>query len=213
VKFLTPMLFVMGLSLGLCAAQVPAPTGFTATLSGANVVMNWNGAAVSNYIAVRAPEGCTGTFVIIANGLNSPTYTDMTGVAGQTYGYAAENSLSGVASPPSACVSITIPGGTNVHSVTLTWVPGTNGVTPTNFVVSRALGACAPTATFATIATPTAASYVDLTVAAATTYAYQVQAAAGTVVSGPSNCATAVVPANAPTPAPAVPGSLVGTSK
>ncbi len=65
-----------------------APTGLTATANGVSIILNWsdNSIAETEYAIQR--KGAVGSFAEIAtSGANSTTYTDNSGVVGETYTY------------------------------------------------------------------------------------------------------------------------------
>ncbi len=84
------------------------------------------------------------------------------------------------------------------HSVTLTWADTLNP-SGTTYNVYRAPTACAGTPSFTRIASGlNLKTYTDLTVVPGS-YCFQVSAVSSSIESGPSNAATAAVPASPPT--------------
>jgi len=81
----------------------PAPTGLTAGVGSGQVVLAWNTVtAASSYIVKRAPVG--GTWVTLATGVTSMTYTDTTVTNGSSYYYLVVADDQGALSPNSKTV-------------------------------------------------------------------------------------------------------------
>jgi titin len=132
-------------------------------------------------------------------------------VSGQTYNYRISSYNGFQVSPPDLAVAATLlavpiaPSGlaaTLAGGVTLTWTD--NSINETSFRIERAIGAGA-FATLATVAANTV-SYVDSTVAEATTYTYRVIAVNAVGDSVPSGTATVTTPV-----ALAAPSALTAT--
>jgi len=97
--------------------------------------------------------------------------------------------------------------GQTVHSATLSWTASPDAAAnPTgNYNIYRATGNCADTTIVFTkvgTATSTATTFTDSTVAAATTYCYEVTFVANGLESIDSNLAQAVIPQNPTAPRP-----------
>ena len=117
----------------LSAIPVPllsAPTGFTATATPGQVVLNWNAVSgASNYEVLRGTS--TGSYTSLASGINATTYTDTTVSNGTSYYYVvrAFNGINGTLSSEQAVKPIqafTISSTTSLSSssIQVTWGAG-----------------------------------------------------------------------------------------
>jgi fibronectin type 3 domain-containing protein len=164
----------------LASAPPPAPTGLTATSGNNVVVLSWTASSsATSYNVKRAPVS-GGPYTTVA----SPTtasYTDTTAVNGTTYYYVAsavnalgesgnstQVSATPLALPPATPTGLTATPGNN--QVGLSWTASAGA---TSYNVKRADVNGGP---YTTVASPTTASYTDVTAANGTTYYYVVSA-------------------------------------
>ena len=90
------------------------------------------------------------------------------------------------------------------HSATLTWQPGSGSTDPNAIASYTPLRASSSAGPFTALGSATAPPYTDSTVAAGTTYYYEVIATDSMGnVSSPSNIVLATIPGSAPPPPPA----------
>ena len=203
-----------------------APSTLTATASGGTQVnLSWTASTdnvgVTAYLLERCQGAGCSSFTQIASPA-TPTYVDNTVAAGTSYSYRvratdAAGNLSGYSNTASATTADTVApsapsnltatasGGTQVN---LSWTASTDNVGVTAYLLERCQGAgCS---SFAWIASPIAATYVDNAVAAGSSYSYRVRGtdAAGNI-SGYSNTASA---ATTDTIAPSAPSNLTATA-
>ncbi|HXD23802.1 MAG TPA: LamG-like jellyroll fold domain-containing protein [Gemmatimonadaceae bacterium] len=209
--------------------QAPtAPAGLTATPVSANQVnLSWTAATDNVGVTGYRVERCQGTsctgFTQIATP-STTTYSNTGLTASTSYTYrvravdAAGNlgSYSNAASamtqaPPGDRTPPTAPSAASATStsssqVNVSWTASTDDTAVTGYRVERCAGAGCTN--FTQIATPTGTTFSDSSLAAATTYRYQVRAtdAVGNL-SGYSNIATATTQAASDTQAPTTPGS------
>ena len=202
------------------------PTGLSATaVSGTQIDLAWTGStdnvAVANYRVERCQgAGCT-IFVQVGTPTGT-TYND-TGLttattyryrvraadaAGNLSGYTAiENATTPDTQAPTAPTGVTATAGSQ-SQIDLAWTASTDNVAVSDYRVERCQGATC--ANFVQVATPTAASYSDAGLLAATTYRYRVRAAdAAGNLSGYSAIESATTP---DTEAPTVPAGLAATA-
>ena len=195
--------------------QAPsAPSGLTANgVSASQINLAWNASTdnvgVKNYLVERcAGAGCTDNFTQIATP-TATSYSDAGLPATTTYGYRvratdAANNLSGYSNiayattlatdtqAPSAPTGLTATAA-SPSQVNLAWTGSTDNVGVKNYLVERCAGATCTN--FLQIAAPTATSYSDSGLSAASTYRYRVRAAdAANNLSGYSNIANATTP-------------------
>ena len=189
-----------------------APTGLAAVLqAGPQVTLTWtdNATNETGFVLQRSLNG--GAFATIASPAASAntgtvTYIDTTALPGNTYAYQVRAMNGVIASAFSNTASVVVPpvplAPTTLAAalqagpqVTLTWTD--RATNETGFVIQRSVngGAYAPLATPAAHAGTGATTYIDTTVTAGNTYAYQVQAVNGVIASAFSNTANVVVPA------------------
>ena len=202
------------------------PTGLTATaVSGTQIDLAWTGStdnvAVTGYRVERCQgAGCT-IFVQLATPTGT-TYND-TGLrprrryryrvraadaAGNLSGYTAEQSATTPdTQAPTAPTGLTATAASQ-SQIDLSWTASTDNVALAGYRVERCQGAACTN--FVQVATPTAASYSDAGLVAATTYRYRVRAedTAGNL-SGYSAIQSATTP---DTQAPTVPSGLSATA-
>ena len=202
------------------------PTGLSATaVSGTQIDLAWTGSTdnvtVANYRVERCQgAGCT-IFVQVATPTGT-TYSDIGLQPATTYRYRvravdAAGNLSGYTAIQSATTpdtqAPTAPTGLTATAVSqsqidLAWTASTDNVALTGYRVERCQGATCTN--FVQVATPTAASYSDAGLVAATTYRYRVRAedTAGNL-SGYSAIQSATTP---DTQAPTDPSGLSATA-
>jgi len=171
-----------------------APSGLTATAaSSAQINLTWTAAtdnvAVTGYMIERCQGASCSNFTQIGapagtayndTGLSpSTSYSyrvravDAAGNTGVYSGTASATTQSGSdTSPPSVPTGLASPASSE-SQINLTWVASTDNVGVAGYLIERCLtSAC----TFGQIATSTAASYIDTSVSAATSYNYRVRA-------------------------------------
>ncbi|MGD0744862.1 MAG: glycoside hydrolase family 9 protein [Verrucomicrobiota bacterium] len=202
-----PFSYQAGGSTGL----PPIPTGLAAVAGNAQVALTWNVASsATGYNVLRSTTNGSG-FTIIA----SPTgnsYTDSPLVNGTTYYYevnatnsygnsanTAQVSAAPSALPPTPTGLAAVPGNAQV---VLTW-NAASGATGYNVQRSTTSGSG-----FTTIATPTATTYTDSSLANGTTYYYEVNAtnSYGNSANTAQVSATPLAPPATPAGLTAVPG-------
>jgi hypothetical protein len=182
-----------------------APSGLTATAGATQVSLAWTDNSNNETgftIERKIGAGSYATLVTLAAGVTSFVDTGLT--AGTTYTYhvkaqnaAGSSSFSSEASavPASTATAPTAPSGLaatpSSGQVSLSWTD--NSSNETNFSVERRTGTAG---TFVEIARPAAnaASYVDTTVAANTTYQYRVRAQNVSLNSAYTSIVTATTP-------------------
>jgi chitodextrinase len=202
------------------------PTGLTATaVSGTQIDLAWTGSsdnvAVANYRVERCQgAGCT-IFVQVATPTGT-TFSD-TGLqnatrysyrvraadaAGNLSGYTAEQSATTPdTQAPTAPTGLTATAASQ-SQIDLAWTASTDNVALAGYRVERCPGATCTN--FVQVATPTAASYSDAGLLAATTYRYRVRAAdTAANLSGYSAIQSATTP---DTQAPTDPSGLSATA-
>jgi fibronectin type 3 domain-containing protein len=161
-----------------------APAVVTPTPGDGQVLLAWTTSAGATLYRVSRNTTGTGTFTQVATA-TAATYRDQALTDGTKYYYvvAASNGAcwsvdSPVASVTPVCTPPTVPGAITATAgdaqVTLSWVASTP--TPASYTLQRKTGA---TGTYATIASPTVASYTDASLANGTTYYYQVSSSNG----------------------------------
>ena len=187
----------------------PAPSGLTATaLSQTSVRLTWvrHSTNETGFKILRG-IGNSQPFVVAAVGAGITTYTDVSAAANTTYTYKVVATNGGGDSAPSAPASVTTPPApptapSNLKAasvsnslIQLTWT--TTSTNETGFKIMRRSGASA----FVQIAMAPkgAVGFPDNSVAAATSYTYEVVATNGGGDSPASNQASAVSRPNAPT--------------
>jgi fibronectin type 3 domain-containing protein len=201
-----------------------------AVASSTEIDLNWIapsvGAAVSEYLVERCQgAGCT-NFSQIATAPGT-TYDDTTlspstnysyrvrttDAAGNMSGYSATVSAKTAAGAdtqaPTAPTNLTV-GQHLTNEVDVSWMPSTDNVGVTGYLLERCEGANCTT--FKQIAAPTGTSYSDLGLTAATSYSYRVRAtdAAGNL-SPYSNIVSSTTLSGDTTP-PSAPSALTGTA-
>jgi fibronectin type 3 domain-containing protein len=186
-----------------------APSGLTATVVGSQINLSWTASTdnvgVTGYRVERCQgAGCTNFAQIAAPA--TTTYSD-TGLGAGTYSYrvratdAAGNlsPYSNVANgaipdtqPPTAPSGLTATAA-SVSQINLSWTASTDNVGVTGYMLERCQGTGCTT--FAQIAAPASAAYLDTGLTANTSYSYRVKAtdAAGNF-SNYSNQTTATTP-------------------
>jgi xyloglucan-specific exo-beta-1,4-glucanase len=165
----------------------PNPTSTSVTLTWTASTDN---VGVTGYDIFRAPGASGGTFASVGTSTTT-TFTNTGLTAGSTFRYQVRaKDAAGNLSAFTAALTVTTPTGgdtqaptvpTNLaagtatsSSVPLTWTASTDNVGVTGYDIFRATGASG--GTFASVGTSTGASFTDTTVAASTTYRYQVRA-------------------------------------
>lgn len=86
-----------------------APLGFSAALSGRNVVLSWSSVADGVTYTIQRANSVDGVFATLASNLSAVNYTDRTAVAGTPYVYRVIASNAAGSSPASLAVNVTIP--------------------------------------------------------------------------------------------------------
>ncbi len=179
------------------------PTGLTATAGPGQVALTWNNSAGATSYKVGRSTTSGGPYNTIASPAASP-YTDMNVTSATAYYYvvsaANANGTSANSSQVSATPTQPVPPPTptglaaNVTTgqVALTW---NSSAGATSYDVGRSTTSGGP---YATIASPTASPYTDLTVTNGTTYYYVVAAVNANGTSANSTQVSAT-PAAAPT--------------
>ncbi|HWE01725.1 MAG TPA: fibronectin type III domain-containing protein [Tepidisphaeraceae bacterium] len=178
---------------------VAAPTNLqvvSATASG--IVLTWTASVGATSYTVAREDPGSSTFTPIATGLASPTYTDVTTTAGQTYHYQVQAVGATSSSPFTAAISVNRaipapPAPTNLQissespsAVVLTWTAAAGATT---YSVQRQGPA---DSTFVQIgAGLTTTTYTDTDVKAGQTYQYEVLAANSSGMSPASASASA----------------------
>ena len=166
-----------------CVPPAP-PTGVTATPADGQITLAWTASTGATSYQVSRNTTGTGTFTPIATPTTT-NYLDQPVTDGAAYYYvvAASNgscssansavaSATPVCTPPSAPGTITATAGDS--KVTLSWDPSTPPAA--SYTLQRRTGT---SGTWATIASPTVASYTDSDVTNGATYYYQVSASNG----------------------------------
>ena len=173
--------------------QAPTdPTGLSATaVSGTQVNLAWTGStdnvAVANYRVERCQGATCSTFVQVATptgtayndtGLTTATTyryrVRAADAAGNLSGYTAEQSATTPdTQAPSAPTGLTAAAASQ-SQIDLAWTASTDNVALAGYRVERCQGATCTN--FVQVATPTAASFSDAGLLAATTYRYRVRA-------------------------------------
>jgi fibronectin type 3 domain-containing protein len=161
-----------------------APTGVTPTAGDSQVSLAWTAPSGATLYRVSRNTTGTGTFTQIATPA-AANYLDKLLTDGTKYYYvvgasngscwsadSAVASATPVCTPPSVPGTITATAGDS--QVSLSWVASTPA--PASYTLQRKTGAAG---TFATIASPTVASYTDTLLTNGTTYYYQVSASNG----------------------------------
>jgi len=185
---------------------VPANLAATAA-SSSQINLSWTASTdavgVTGYLLERCQDAGCATFAQIATPAGT-SYSDTGLLASTSYTYRvrardAAGNLSGYSTPssattPAAALPPTPPANlvataSSTSQINLTWTASTSSAGVGSYLVERCQGAGCTT--FAQIAAPTAASYSDTGLLAATTYTYRVRAtdAAGNL-SGYSNAAS-----------------------
>ena len=207
--------------------QAPTdPTSLSATaVSGTQINLAWTGStdnvAVANYRVERCQGAACSTFVQVGTPTGT-SYNDVGLTTATTYRYRvraadAAGNLSGYTAEQSATTpdtqAPTAPTGLTATAasqsqIDLAWTASSDNVAVAGYRVERCQGATCTN--FVQVATPTAASYSDVGLVAATTYRYRVRAAdtAGNL-SGYSAIQSATTP---DTQAPTVPSGLAATA-
>ena len=182
-----------------------APTGLAATGGLGQVSLSWT--AVAGATSYNILRGDTAGAETALGTSTAASYTDTGLAAGTTYYYvvqALEGGLSSANSNESSAITIPaapmgLTGTASGASVILTWTAATGA---TGYDLRRAPGG---TTTFATVGSPTAATFTDPGLPAGTAYTYMVRAKNGSGTSADS------LPFNITT-APPAPTGLVVTS-
>jgi endoglucanase len=208
----------------VCAIPPMTVGGLTSSgITSTSVVLSWTGPTAPGcltYEILRAPGASGGTFTVVGtttglsftNGGLAPNTTYRYQVRGvlSTGGTLGTTGTITVTTMPAGCAIQSVPAPSNLASgsvtatsVALTWtaiVPA-NGCTITHEIL-RAPGASG--GTFAQIGQAPAGSFTDSTVAAGSTYRYQVRARETTtgLVSPVSNTVTVTTPGGPTTPPP-----------
>jgi fibronectin type 3 domain-containing protein len=193
---------------GVAAATVPlVPAGLTATAGNAQVSLVWNASAGATSYNLKRSTASGGPYTTISSPM-ATRFTDTTATNATTYFYvvsavdsAGESANSAPvnatplapAKPPATPTGLAATSGN--ASVSLTWNASTGA---TSYNVKRSTTSGGP---YATIASPTTASFADATVVNGTTYFYVVSAIDGSGQSGNSNQVSA-------TPAGGVPAAI-----
>jgi fibronectin type 3 domain-containing protein len=162
----------------------PTPAVVTPTAGDGQVSLTWTTSSGATLYRVSRNTTGTGTFTQIAT-RTAASYVDQPLTDGTKYYYvvAASNGScwsadSSVASATPVCTPPTVPGTITATAgdtqVSLSWVASTPA--PASYTLQRKTGA---TGTYATIASPTVASYTDIGLANGTTYYYQVSSSNG----------------------------------
>lgn len=160
-------------------STLPAPSNLTIVADNTKVDLNWNYPIESAIYNVKRSTTSGGPYEIIAEGVNSTTYTDTTATSGAIFYYAVSAVVSGTEGPNSNEVSFvhTIQAPRNLTAtpsntkVDLSWDAVANA---TSYKVKRSEIAGGPYTTIATGITST--TYTDSTVTNGTTYHYVVSA-------------------------------------
>ncbi|MFY9615690.1 MAG: N,N-dimethylformamidase beta subunit family domain-containing protein [Candidatus Dormiibacterota bacterium] len=196
----------------LASASTPvaapaAPTGLTATaFSASQINLGWTASGgATSYKIQRSPDGTSGWTQV---GTSTTTSFSNTGLSPSTtyyYRVLASNATgdSGPSTVASAATPAGAPGaptGLTASAVSTSQVNlGWNAVSgATSYKVQRSPNGSSG---WTQVGTSTAAAYMDMALAASTTYYYRVLASNGSGDSGPSNTASATTPQAAP-PAP-----------
>jgi fibronectin type 3 domain-containing protein len=179
-----------------------APTGLTATAGNAQVALTWTASSGATSYNVKRSTTSGSGYVTIA----SPTtanYTDTTAVNDTTYYYvvsevngaesANSSQISAKPEPPIPAVPTGLAATAGNNQVTLNW-NASSGATSYNVKRSTTSGSG-----YATIASPSTASYTDTTAVNGTTYYYVVSAVNGGGESGNSSQVSAT-PSVLPSP-------------
>ena len=165
-----------------------APSGLTASLNGALVVLGWQDNSsneTSFYIERCEGDGCTNFTALAAQWADFPSYTDYSTAAGRNYSYRVRAYNAGGYSPYSNTASVVTPrppvAPTRLTATTLTgssialkWTNGTTDQTEVRIERCRGL-ACTNFNQVAALP-GTATTFVDNGLAARTTYRYRVRA-------------------------------------
>jgi fibronectin type 3 domain-containing protein len=208
-----------------------APSGLTATRSGANVQLSWTASTddvgVTGYSVYRSADSAfvPSPATLLAAGLGDTAYTDANAPAGTWYYAVTASDAAGNASAPSATASAAVPDTqapgqpgelqavASGPNVSLSWIAGIDNVGVTGYRVYRGTSAgFTPDATNL-LGTVTDTSYSDTGLAFGTYY-YAVESvdAAGNV-STPATTEVEVVPDTTPPSTPAgVTATQSGTS-
>ena len=184
-------------------ATPSAPTGLTATPGNNQVSLGWNASAGASTYNVKRSTTSGGPYSVIATGVTSTSYVDMTAGNGTTYYYvvSAENGVgesgnSNEASatpqaptPPAAPTNLTA-AQSGKKKIALNWVQSTSpGITQNKIYRSTTSGG--PYSLVATI--PAAATYQNNGLTSGTRYYYVVTAVNSSGLESPtSNQATAI---------------------
>jgi len=188
-----------------------APTGLTATAaSPSRIDLNWTASTDSTGVASYRIERCQNagcvTFAQVATSTGT-SYSDVSLTAGTSYSYrvlavntggsgsaysniaSATTPFTGDTTPPTAPAGLTATTA-SISQINLSWTASTDDVGVAGYRVERCQGTGCTT--FVEIAAPTATSFSDTGLTAATNYSYRVRAidAAGNL-SGYSNVASA----------------------
>ena len=217
---------------GIASAPTPdgtapsAPTGLLATpTSPTQINVTWNASTDNVGVTGYALERCQGSSCANFAQIATPTstsYNDTTVASGLTYRYRVMardlvpnwSGYSAIAPgttadnvPPSVPTNLLATPASAIQ-VNLTWTASTDNVAVTGYEVQRCQGSSCTS--FATIATPTSASYSDTGRTPGTTYRYQVHARdAVPNWSAYSSIASATTPTD--NTAPTVPTGLTAT--
>lgn len=188
--------------------QPPSVVGSVSAVAGPNrIALSWSASSLAtSYGVARGPVG--GPYAPLAT-TSSLSWTDLTAVGGQTYGYVVTATNAAGTSLPSSPVSATalVPVPADAPSVlsatagngrvNLSWTAGANN---SSFRVYRSLDGL----NFALVASPTSASYEDLSLVNGTTYRYRITG----MFEGRESAPTSTVSATPVGVAPAVAGPL-----
>jgi fibronectin type 3 domain-containing protein len=167
-----------------CVPPAP-PTGVTATPGDGQITLAWTASTGATSYQVSRNTTGTGSFSPIGQPTTTTNYLDQPVTNGSAYYYvvvasngSCSSANSAVASATPVCTPPSVPGPITATAgdttVTLSW--GASTPAPASYTLQRKTGA---SGTWATIASPTVASYSDSGLTNATTYFYQVSAGNG----------------------------------
>jgi fibronectin type 3 domain-containing protein len=186
---------------------IAPPTGLTAAATnGTTIQLNWtdNDVNAIGYYVLRATDGVHFTQIAKLTSESADSYTDQGVISGHAYQYEVEayngTTLSGVAAA-AANTPLAAPTGLaltvkSATSIALSWVKG--DANTVGYYVLRSTSGGAYTK-IATITAATTTTYTDTTNASGTSYSYEVEAYAGSIISPATDARTAVTPLVAPT--------------
>jgi fibronectin type 3 domain-containing protein len=178
----------------------PAPTALTvASTDRTTVTLNWTDgdSAATGYYVLRSTNGKTYTTLTKLAGPTAATFTDTTVTSGHTYDYEVEaynaSATSAASNAVIANTPLAAPSGLNANgngpkTVQLAWT--NNDPDAIGYYVLRSLEGNVFTKV-GTVTRATTPIYVDTTAAPNTSYFYEVEAFAGSIVSPASASATA----------------------